>query len=90
MASELPPATVPKPPDDANVQEMFKWMQDMYTWATTHFPTGLLAPFFNQSQIDQMTDLEQAGKIFFNNTTGKFMGGEVSGGLLTVKTFTTS
>jgi hypothetical protein len=90
MSTELSPATVPKPPDDANMQEMFKWMQDMYTWATTHFPSGLLAPFFTQDQITAMTDLDQAGKIFFNHTTGKFMGGEVAAGALSVKTFTTS
>lgn len=90
MSSELPPATVPKPPDSQDVKEMFKWMQDMYTWASTHFPQGLLAPFFNQDQINAMTNLDQAGKIFFNHTTGKFMGGEVAAGSLSVKTFTTS
>lgn len=90
MSNELPPATVPKPPDSANMQEMFKWIQDMYTWASTHFPQGILTPFFTQDQINSMTNLEQAGKIFFNHTTGKFMGGEVVSGALSVKTFTTS
>lgn len=90
MSSELPPSTVPKPPDSANAQEMFKWIQDMYGWAVTHFTQGILPPFFTQDQINAMTDLEQAGKIFFNHSTGKFMGGEVVAGELAVKTFTTS
>ena len=90
MSNELPPQTVPKPPDNADVQEMFKWMQDIYTWATTHFPQGVMTPFFTQDQINAMNSLEQAGRIFFNHTTGKFMGGEVTSGALSIKTFTTS
>lgn len=90
MSSEIASATIPKPPDNANLQEIFKWTQDMYTWATTHFTQGALVTFFTQDQINAMTNLEQAGKIFFNHTTGKFMGGEVDAGALSVKTFTSS
>jgi hypothetical protein len=88
--TELPPSTVPKPPEDPNLQEMHKWIQDMYTWATTHFPKGLLLTFFTQDQVNQINQLSEAGKIFFNYTTGKFMGCEVDSGNLVVKTFTTS
>lgn len=90
MATELPPSTIPKPPDSADIHEMYKWMTDMYTWAVEAFTNGSLQTFFTQDQINQMTDLKQAGKIFFNHTTGKFMGGEVNSGVLSVKTFTTS
>jgi hypothetical protein len=90
MASQIDPPIIPKPPDSANIQEIFKWAQDMYTWVTTHFPQGILHPFFTQDQINAMTSMEQAGRIFFNYTTGKFMGGEVASGSLSVKTFTTS
>jgi len=90
MVSQIDPPVVPKPPDSADPHEMLKWAQDMYTWVTTHFPQGILAPFFTQDQINAMTSTEQCGRIFFNYTTGKFMGGEVVSGALSVKTFTTS
>lgn len=90
MSTELMPSTIPKPPDNADPKEMHKWMLDMYTWAVEAFTKGLQAPFFSQSQIDAMTELAQAGRIFFNNDTGKFMGGEVESGALSIKTFTAS
>jgi hypothetical protein len=90
MSTELMPSTIPKPPDSADVNEMHKWMLDMYVWAVEAFTKGLQAPFFSQSQIDGMTELSQAGRIFFNNDTGKFMGGEVDSSALTIKTFTTA
>jgi len=90
MSSEIGTATIPKPPDNADIHEMYKWMLDMYTWAKDSMTAGQLVTFFTQDQINQMTDLSQAGKIFFNHTTGKFMGGEVESNSLSIKTFTTS
>lgn len=90
MSTEIAPSTIPKPPDSANVQEMHKWMCDMYVWATNNITGGSQIPFFSASQIAQMTDLSQAGKMFFNHDTGKFMGAEVVSNALSIKTFTTS
>lgn len=81
---------IPKPPDSPNLADLQTWAKDLYSFLVTNWQTGVQPPFFSQNQIDQMTSLTQAGKIFFNNDTGKFMGGEVSGGALSVKTFTTS
>lgn len=90
MSSELMPTTIPKPPDSADANEMHKWMLDFYTWAVEVFTKGLQVPFYSQSQIDAMTELSQAGRLFFNNDTGKFMGGEVLSSALAINTFTTS
>jgi hypothetical protein len=81
---------IPSPPDSPDIGELQQWSKDIWTLLTAILSAGNQITFFSQAQIDQMTDLGQAGKIFFNQDTGKFMGGEVSGGLLSKKTFTTS
>lgn len=90
--ANVPNFVIPKPPDKADLNVLQKWANDMYSFLVTNWQTGIQPPFFSQDQIDQMTPttLTQAGKIFFNNDTGKFMGGEVVAGELAVKTFTTS
>jgi hypothetical protein len=81
---------IPKPPDNPNLEEIHTWAKDLFNFLQLNWSTGIQAPFFSQNQIDQMTTKDQAGKLFFNNDTGKFMGGEVAAGNLDVKTFTTS
>lgn len=88
--ANVPNFVIPKPPDKADLNAFQRWANDMYTFLVNNWQTGVQPPFFSQAQIDQMTDLTQAGKIFFNNDTGKFMGGEVVADALAVKTFTTS
>ena len=90
MSTELPPSTIPKPPDSADINEMYKWMLDIYTWSTQNLASGHQLTFFTQDQVSKMNNLEQAGKVFFNHTTGKAMLGEVVAGVLSVKTITTS
>jgi hypothetical protein len=89
MASS-PVFNIPSPPDSPDVGEIHQWTKDIYTLLNSILSGGNQQVFFTQDQINQMTGLEQAGKIFFNETTGKFMGGEVSGGALSKVTFTTS
>lgn len=81
---------IPKPPDNPDLAALQTWAKDLYSFLLTNWQAGLQPPFFSQDQIDQMTTLTQAGKLFFNHDTGKFMGGEVAAGALAVKTFTTS
>lgn len=88
--ADSPIFNVPSPPDSPDIGELQQWAKDIYTFLTLLLSAGNQVTFFSQAQIDQMTGLEQSGKIFFNQDTGKFMGGEVSGGLLSKKTFTTS
>lgn len=88
--ADQPNFVIPKPPDSSEPAALQTWAKDMYSFLVTNWQAGVQPPFFSQNQINQMTSLSQAGKIFFNNDTGKFMGGEVSGGTLSVKTFTTS
>lgn len=88
--ADQPNFIIPKPPDSADINELHTYAKDMYTFLVNIMQAGVQVPFFSQNQISQMTSLTQAGKIFFNNDTGKFMGGEVSGGMLSLKTFFTS
>lgn len=81
---------IPKPPDSADLKDLHNWVKDMYSFLVTNWQTGLQPPFFSQNQLNQMTALQQAGKLFFNNDTGKMMVGEVASGALAVKTITTS
>lgn len=89
MASS-PNFTIPKPPDNADLRELHTYVKDLYTFMVNNWQAGLQVPFFSQSQINQMNTLSQAGKLFFNNDTGKMMVGEVEAGALAVKTITTS
>jgi hypothetical protein len=82
--------SIPKPPENADPVALQRWARDLYNFLLANWQTGLRPPFFSQNQINQMTDLDQGGKIFFNNDTGRFMGGEVDAGALSVKTFTSS
>jgi hypothetical protein len=88
--AQSPVFNIPSPPDSPDAGELHQWAKDIYTLLSSILSGGNQVVFFTQDQIDQMTGLEQAGKIFFNQTTGKFMGGEVSGSALSLKTFTTS
>jgi hypothetical protein len=86
----LPNFFIPKPPENGKNADIHEWARDLYTFLKNNWQSGIQNPFFAQSQIDQMTNLNQAGKIFFNHTTGKAMVAEVIGGNLNIKTITTS
>lgn len=88
--ANVPNFTIPKPPDKPDIDALQRWANDMYSFLINNWQSGLQAPFFSQDQLDQMTELSQSGKLFFNNDTGKFMGGEVVANALDIKTFTTS
>lgn len=88
--ADVPNFVIPKPPDNPNLDELHTWMKDMYSFLVTNWQAGVGLPFFSQNQINQMTALSQAGKVFFNNDTGKAMVGEVVTGALSIKTITTS
>jgi hypothetical protein len=82
---------IPKPPDNADLNTLQTWAKDLYGFLVNVFQTGVQPPFFSQNQIDQMNgQLSQAGKLVFNNDTGKHMVGEVVAGNLVMKTITTS
>lgn len=87
--ADMKPTSVPKPPDVADINSIHQWIRDFYSFYVDQVQNGRL-PFLSQNQISQMTSLQQAGTIFFNNDTGKAMIGEVSGSALSVKTITTS
>lgn len=82
--------TIPKPPDKPDIAALQRWANDMYSFLINNWQSGLQIPFFSQDQITQMTDLTQAGKLFFNNDTGKAMVGEVATDALSIKTITTA
>lgn len=88
--ANAPIFNIPSPPDDANIHDMHQWSKDMWTFLTTVMSKGLQPAFFTGDQLSQMTNIDQAGKMFFNQTTGKFMVSEVSGGNISLKTITTS
>lgn len=87
---DIEPLNIPKPPDSPDINEMHKHLLSMYMFLNTHLSTGTQSPFFTQSQLDQMTDLSQAGRVFMNHTTGKLNVGEVESGNLVIKQITTS
>ena len=82
------PVNIPKPPDSANIEEMHAWMLSFYSFYVTNHATGSQAPFFSQSQLNQMVsenNLEQAGKVFMNNDTGELNVGTIVAGNLVMK-----
>lgn len=84
------PLNIPKPPDSPDLKEMHKHLLSMYMFLNTHLSTGTQSPFFSQNQLNQMSDLSQAGKIFMNHDTGKINVGEIVGGNLVIKQVTTT
>ncbi len=87
--TDIAPINPPKPPDGTNINDLHKWSKDMYGWIMENFARGNAITSFSQAQIDSMSGLDFATKLFFNTTTGKFMGGEVDGGnTLAIRTFT--
>ena len=86
--SDPVPVNIPKPPDDANLQELHKWALSLYIFMTNNFAAGTQSTFFSQNQLDQMVsqnDLTQAGKVFMNHDTGKINVGTVVGGNLVIQ-----
>lgn len=83
------PMSLPVPPDDPVVEDMHKWMLSIYNWHKNTVINGVQTPFYSQDQLNQMNKLDQSGKIFFNNDTGKFCAGYIEGGNLVIKTLAT-
>ena len=84
------PLNIPKPPDSPDLKEIHKHLLDLSVFLNTHFSSGTQSPFFSQNQLNQMSQLSQAGKVFMNHTTGKINVGEISGGNLVIKEVMTS
>lgn len=79
--------SIPAPPDKADLEALHKWALSLYIWLQSMFAGGLQAAFLSQAQIDQITQLSDSGKIFFNNDTGKFSGSVIEGGAVVIKNF---
>jgi hypothetical protein len=74
------PMEFPSPPTSPDLQGMHRWILSVCNFMKQTMLNGNQSPHFTQDQLNQMSDLSQAGKQFFNFTTGKMNIAEVSGG----------
>ncbi len=88
--NDIQPLNIPKPPDNPEIEEMHKWIQDVYTFLCDQMVNGSALPWFSQNQINQMGGVAQSGKVFMNHDTGKGMLTEAVGGVFSAKTIQTT
>lgn len=62
---------IPIPPAEADLETLHRYILTLSNWLRDLFIQGLQMPSFTQTEIDAMTAATQAGKLFFNSTTGK-------------------
>tara|TARA_R110001632_G_scaffold216892_1_gene345321 strand:+ start:8295 stop:8543 length:249 start_codon:yes stop_codon:yes gene_type:complete len=61
---------IPKAPLSASNQHLHKTLSDVTSFLDNIFQNGTGMQGFTQTQINTMTQPEQAGKTVFNETTG--------------------
>ena len=76
----------PTPPASANPDELHRYIMSLHQLLELIVREGIQATFFDNNTIGNMTNLTQAGKMVFNEDTGRFNFFEVSGGSIVVKT----
>lgn len=62
---------LPQPPGSKDIEDIHKSVTDIVNFLGLMHENGTAHPAFTQDQINQMTQLTQAGKMVFNSTTGK-------------------
>lgn len=76
----------PTPPASDDPKELHRYIMSLHQLLELIVREGIQATFFEQSTINDMTALTQAGKMVFNQDTGRFNFFEESGGSIVVKT----
>lgn len=91
------PMGFPAPPQHANLDEVHRWSLSVANWVKNTMLNGTQSAFYAHSQLQQMMDLnqlEQGGKTFFNNDSGKLNVAEIDNSgpspTLVIKEFVTT
>ncbi len=74
------------PPASSDSDELYKFCTTLCTYLNQMLGAGTQAMHYPGAQIDAMTNLEQAGKLFFDQDNGTLEVALVEAGALVIKT----
>lgn len=84
---------LPTVPEKATAEDINRYLVSLNTFLQNVFLTGTQMDFITQSDLSEMTNLAQVGKVFYKSDetdpTKKFIGLIENGGNLQTVTFTT-